>query len=141
MKICAICKQSKEDLEFNKHTKSKDGLQHYCRICSNKTRKQWDLDDPERVRGKYLRETYNISLSQYDEMLAAQNHKCAICGLDETRFQKKLVIDHCHTTGAVRQLLCNMCNHGLGNFKDDVSLLAESIKYLVKHSTLEKSNK
>ncbi len=138
MKHCPICDTDKEDSEFNKSSKSKDGLQHYCRGCSNAKRKQWDLEDPERTRGKYLRESYGLKLSEYNDMLEAQNHKCAICGQDETRFQKKLVIDHCHDTGKVRQLLCNTCNHGLGNFKDDISLLASAIQYLVKHNTLEK---
>ena len=108
MKRCPLCDTNKEDSEFNKSSKSKDGLQHYCRPCSNVKRKQWDLEDPERTRGKYLRESYGLKLSEYNDMLEAQNHKCAICGQDETRFQKKLVIDHCHDTGKVRQLLCNV---------------------------------
>ena len=133
-KICHVCKESKLFADFNKSAKSKDGLQHYCRACSNKKRKDWDLEDPERTRGKYLRETYGIKLSDYNDMLEAQGHKCAICGQDETRFKKKLVIDHDHSTGAVRQLLCNMCNHGIGNFKDDIDLMANAIKYILKHS-------
>lgn len=133
-KTCHLCKESKLFTDFNKSSKSKDGLQHYCRVCSNKNRKDWDLADPERTRGKYLRETYGIKLSDYDAMLEAQGHKCAICGQDETRFKKKLVIDHDHATGEVRQLLCNMCNHGIGNFKDDIDLMANAIKYILKHS-------
>jgi hypothetical protein len=137
-KVCHICKESKLFTDFNKSSKSKDGLQHYCRACSNKNRKAWDLADPERTRGKYLRETYGIKLSDYDNMLEAQGHKCAICGQDETRFKKKLVIDHDHATGEVRQLLCNMCNHGIGNFKDDIDLMANAIKYILKHSKVGK---
>lgn len=133
-KTCHICKETKLFTDFNKNAKSKDGLQHYCRTCSNKKRKDWDLEDPERTRGKYLRETYGIKLSDYDAMLESQGHKCAICGQDETRFKKKLVIDHDHATGEVRQLLCNMCNHGIGNFKDDIDLMANAIKYILKHS-------
>lgn len=137
-KICHICKETKLFTDFNRASKSKDGLQHYCRSCSNKKRKDWDLADPERTRGKWLKDAYGISLADYNIMLENQNHKCAICGQDETRFQKKLVVDHCHETGKVRQLLCNMCNHGLGNFKDDVLLMAEAIKYITKHQIMEK---
>jgi hypothetical protein len=137
-KVCHICKESKLFTDFNKSSKSKDGLQHYCRVCSNKNRKEWDLADPERTRGKYLRETYGIKLSDYDDMLEAQGHKCAICGQDETRFKKKLVVDHDHATGEVRQLLCNMCNHGIGNFKDDIDLMANAIKYILKHYKVKK---
>lgn len=134
MKQCHVCKETKDTTEFNRCSKSKDGLQHYCRVCSNKKRKEWDLEDPERTKGKYLKEAYGISFKDYTEMLEAQNHKCAICGKDETRFQKKLVVDHCHATGKVRQLLCNFCNHGLGNFLDKPEVMLEAIKYLLKHS-------
>ena len=141
-KTCHICKTPKLFSAFNKNSKSKDGLQHYCRECSNKKRKEWDLADPERVRGKWLRDEYGITLEDYNTMLEEQYHKCAICGQDETRFKKKLVVDHCHETGKVRQLLCNMCNHGLGNFKDDISLMSNAISYLAKHQKImENKNK
>jgi len=133
MKKCHICGVEKELAAFNKCSKSKDGKQHYCRECSNKKRKAWDLADPERTKGKYLRESYGISFKEYTDMLETQNHKCAICGKDETRFLKKLVVDHCHESGEVRQLLCNFCNHGLGNFKDDPEVMLNAIKYLLHH--------
>ena len=139
-KICHICKETKLFTDFNKAAKAKDGLQHYCRACSNAKRKQWDLEDPERTRGKWLKDAYGISLADYNRMLDEQDHKCAICKQDETRFKKKLVVDHCHETGKVIQLLCNMCNHVLGNFKDDITLFAEAIKYITKHN-MEKKNK
>ena len=138
MKRCHVCGVKKEDTLFNKNSKSKDGLQHYCRECSNRKRKEWDLADPERTKGKHLKDTYGISFKDYTDMLEQQNHKCAICGKDETRFLKKLVVDHCHTTGKIRQLLCNFCNHGLGNFQDDPDTMLKAIQYLLKHQTLEK---
>jgi hypothetical protein len=135
MKKCYVCCEVKEHTEYNKCSKAKDGLQHYCRVCSNKKRKDWDLEDPERTKGKYLRESYGLSFSQYAEMRDNQNNKCAICGEEETRFLKKLVVDHCHSSGEVRKLLCNTCNHGIGNFKDNVELLKKAIGYLENHQT------
>jgi hypothetical protein len=134
MKKCYVCCEEKEDTAFNKCSKSKDGLQHYCRVCSNRKRKEWDLEDPERTKGKYLRESYGLSFTQYTKMLEDQDNKCAICGEEETRFLKKLVVDHCHKTGEVRQLLCNMCNHGVGNFKDNPELMLKAIEYLKQHT-------
>jgi hypothetical protein len=139
-KFCPICKEDKHVSLFNKSSKAKDKLQHYCRVCSNAKRKEWDLEDPERTRGKWLKDAYGISLETYNEMLEQQNHKCAICNQDETRFHKKLVVDHDHKTGKVRQLLCNMCNHGIGNFKDDVSLMASAIQYIIKHTKEDSNN-
>jgi len=59
--------------------------------------------------------------------LTEQDGYCIIC------FEKcddVLVIDHCHITGKVRGLLCQQCNAGLGNFKDDPKRLEKAISYL-----------
>jgi hypothetical protein len=76
---------------------------------------------------------YGMSLSDYQTLLAAQDHKCLICGVahrDENG--GRLVIDHDHqkdVTG-VRGLLCNTCNLGLGLFKDSPELLKAAAVYL-----------
>ena len=42
----------------------------------------------------------------------------------------RLSIDYNHNTGKIRKLLCHRCNHGLGNFLDDIDLLSKAIQYL-----------
>ena len=49
------------------------------------------------------------------------------------QFERLLSVDHHHATGQMRGLLCNHCNVGLGNFKEDVSYLEAAIEYLKKH--------
>jgi len=63
-------------------------------------------------------------------MLEEQEHKCAICLTSDVDLEKLLAVDHCHTTGKVRGLLCSNCNLALGNFKDNITNLEQAIKYL-----------
>tara|TARA_R100001086_G_scaffold244692_1_gene174766 strand:- start:493 stop:747 length:255 start_codon:yes stop_codon:yes gene_type:complete len=64
-------------------------------------------------------------------MLRDQRGKCAICGKPECEEKHSVLhVDHCHTTGDVRGLLCRNCNHVLGLMKDDAALLAAAIAYL-----------
>lgn len=77
-----------------------------------------------------LRRKYGISQEQYAEFLCAQDNKCGICMSefgDSYRY-----VDHDHTTGKVRGLLCMNCNTGLGHFKDNVVLLQSAERYLTK---------
>jgi hypothetical protein len=79
---------------------------------------------------------YGITREQFTEMLVAQEGVCAICRQPETQVDKRsgvprqLAVDHCHTTGRVRGLLCTHCNHAIGKFKDSVELLQRAIDYL-----------
>jgi len=83
-------------------------------------------------RNNYLKRKYGITQEDYDLMLENQSHGCNICGAPRGR--SRLSVDHCHTTGKVRGLLCNNCNSGLGWFKDAAAVLASAIKYLNESS-------
>jgi hypothetical protein len=83
-------------------------------------------------RDVIIRNQYGITLAEYNTMLEAQDYKCAICGNEDEVEGRRLAIDHCHTTGKVRGLLCGKCNRGLGLFYDNEELLQSAIKYLNK---------
>jgi hypothetical protein len=76
---------------------------------------------------------------QHRQLLEARGHgACAICGFEEEVKSargrlRRLVIDHDHATGIVRDLLCSRCNAALGLFRDDVEVLLAAAQYLVKH--------
>lgn len=82
----------------------------------------------------YLQKTYGIDWKHYVSMLEKQNHKCAICGSEGFTMKEghrmKLVVDHCHTTGRVRGLLCHNCNRALGLFQDNIESINRAIDYL-----------
>lgn len=81
-----------------------------------------------------------VDAARYQEMLHEQSGVCAICGQPERHRDglsgkpKDLAVDHCHTTGAVRALLCSACNTAIGLFNDDVALLAKAQAYVLQYS-------
>lgn len=89
-------------------------------------------------RAGHLKKRYNLTPEQYQEILESQNYRCAICGKHEKdnkkgKVQTPLSVDHCHTKGSNRGLLCNTCNLGLGYFKDKTEFLLKAVDYLHKH--------
>jgi hypothetical protein len=73
-------------------------------------------------------------VAQFDDMLHSQHGMCAICGASPDAEQYGvLAVDHCHTTGKVRGLLCANCNNGLGRFKDNPEALEAAAAYLRKY--------
>lgn len=73
---------------------------------------------------------YGIKLKDWFDMLAFQKSRCAICGIHQDDVKKVFHVDHCHKTNKVRSLLCEECNHGIGNFKDNPNLLLRAFEYL-----------
>ena len=146
MKKCGKCGLLKESAEFSKKKSSKDGLNHCCKPCDRERNKEWSLKNSEKkkatrkkykwkgktpyCRDKMLRSTYGITSEDYVRQLELQNGCCAICGKHHTKENKALAVDHCHTTGKVRGLLCWRCNSSIGRFEDNVSILSAAIEYL-----------
>lgn len=89
------------------------------------------------TRGKDFLRKYGIDFARYQEMLLEQKGVCAVCEKPETKIQngtiRLLSVDHDHTTGAVRGLLCANCNLAVGYACDDVTVLQRAIVYLEKH--------
>jgi hypothetical protein len=73
-----------------------------------------------------------MTLGDYDDLLESQGGVCSICKTEDTGFNKRFSVDHCHTEGHVRGLLCQPCNTGLGLFKDNQSVLLEAVQYLIR---------
>lgn len=78
-------------------------------------------------REYYLRTTYGITVEQYDALMLKG---CMVCGRENNYDGRRLHVDHCHTTGQVRGVLCDNCNRGVGMFKDRPELLRRAADYL-----------
>ncbi|MFI5814846.1 endonuclease domain-containing protein [Streptomyces sp. NPDC051643] len=89
---------------------------------------KWRKAFPRGARKIWLQNNYGLTLEQWDAMVLAQEGRCAIC-----QEPSELVVDHCHTSGAVRELLCSTCNSGLGHFKDEPARLRAAADYLERH--------
>jgi hypothetical protein len=90
--------------------------------------RKWRAENKEK-RAAYQRQwKFGVSPEQHDAMLEQQSFKCAVCQTDEPT-----CVDHCHTSGAVRGLLCRPCNLGLGHFKDNATTIANAIAYLKRN--------
>lgn len=99
---------------------------------------EWAKANPERrkeIARTWAREArlrkLGFSVADFYKLLQAQDKKCAVC-LQKFSKLKKPNVDHCHTSGKVRGLLCRECNLGLGNLHDSVVALRRAILYLTK---------
>ena len=89
----------------------------------------------EQERDRKLQRTYGISTEIYEHMLKEQGYKCKICpSTDPKHNSGKFVVDHCHTNGQVRGLLCGECNLMLGKAHDNIDTLQNAITYLLNNS-------
>ncbi len=123
-KTCTICKRSLEAtrVNFYEALTCRDGLIGQCNKSYIAHRSDYRV-----IKKTHSGKGYNITVQEYDQMEKKQGGLCAICGQMDRR---RLSIDHCHTTGEIRGLLCSNCNTGLGFFKDDRDTLAKAITYL-----------
>lgn len=144
MKTCKRCNATKELSDFFINVRRKDGVSTYCKPCQLEYQRA-RYNDPENykrhkldreiylknrkdsVRKWYLKTTYGLTPEEYDGLYSAGDGKCYIC---KREYDYYLHVDHNHSTGAIRGLLCNPCNRGLGLFGDSLENLKSAIAYL-----------
>ena len=149
MNTCTKCKAEKPVAEFWPDRRRASGLMARCKACKTADAREYRAACPdyhkeayaksrEATRERHLVRKYGVTLADYDAMLKAQGGKCAICWAPESaQFKGVFHVDHCHTTGAVRGLLCRGCNHMLGSVGDDPEVLRRAIAYLVPEVAAE----
>jgi hypothetical protein len=94
-----------------------------------KTR-DWQKNNPDKRKAQRIKK-FGLTLEEFNTLLEAQGHKCAICGYSDMGDPNFFpVVDHCHETGYVRNLLCMNCNMAIGKFKDDPELLRKAAEYV-----------
>lgn len=141
-KVCPRCEKTLPRKNFER--RSKQNLfgeklsKSYCLPCDRSyaadRQRKFIENHPEKKeyrrqinRKCQYKKKYGITPEEYDKILLIQREVCAIC---KKKGRRELCVDHCHTTGKIRGLLCDGCNRGLGFLNDDIKLLKSAIIYL-----------
>ncbi len=135
LKNCSRCELDLPLGDFNRAANQKSGLRPECRYCRNNDERKWRNEHKTEIalamRKTKLKVKFGMTLEQYEALYKKQTGRCAICGRNRSEFKTALSVDHDHTTGKVRGLLCHDCNTGLGKFGDSVFTLNLAADYLL----------
>ena len=131
-RTCKKCNETKDLEDFVKKNDRPLGRSYECASCNSLRRRGDKSAQTDSARNSRYKWAFGITLDDYEAMFKEQDGCCLGCGNHQSTFSKRLAVDHCHTTGAIRGLLCMSCNIGLGNLKDNIDTLKNLIKYLEK---------
>ena len=126
---CCACKRLLYETSFSRAARTSTGYQSQCKECSRERLANWQKQNrercvgytrtyvtkfPDRVRASAAKRQGIIHAdinAWFSEQLRIQGGKCAVsvCEVRHTD-EKPLFMDHCHTTGRPRWLLCSTCN-------------------------------
>jgi len=120
---CSKCRTWKHPEEFSRNKKQTTGVNYACKECMRPKTRKYNLFAK-----------YGISEQAYLAMVAKQGGKCACCGREfvDGRHSTRACVDHNHTTGEVRDVLCGRCNIAAGNLSDRSDLAERLVAYLKK---------
>lgn len=142
-RICRVCHQTLDISKFAPNRITKSGylsIESRCYDCQSARRRKGAPRPKNRTpRSEIIGSTdravihrlskYGLTKEAFDQMMLDQKNACAIC-LTPFTSAKFTHIDHCHTTGQVRGILCFGCNTSLGKLGDSIDNLKRAIAYL-----------
>lgn len=127
-KICGKCKEEKLISEYYKMRGEglrKSDYNSFCKYCHNRrSPKEQVMQRNAKAR---IKREFGLSIEEYRQYFEDADYKCSVCDS-----KHKLVLDHCHSTGIIRGVLCHNCNTALGHVKDNILILKGLINFLEK---------
>ena len=146
-KRCADCEEVKPLGEFP--VRSTGYVYAYCKRCNTRRAVEWSARNRERKtanerervarnperetekrRNSHYKRRYGISYAEVRSLLEKQSFMCAIC--KGKVCEDRLVVDHCHGSGDVRGILCNLCNISLAPI-ERAGFLDAALAYIERH--------
>ncbi|WP_188128382.1 endonuclease VII domain-containing protein [Propionispora hippei] len=118
IKKCKGCGKELPLTEYGRNSQGRQGYHSRCRTCR---------------KSESYKRLYGISLEDAQRILDSQGGVCALCGypLDLTvGNDRNACVDHCHSTGKIRGILCRSCNGAIGKLGDSVEAMQKVINYL-----------
>lgn len=94
--------------------------------------KEWRAANADKIRNDKRVRKFGITYEQYQRMLIDQDYKCKICQRHQDNFKRAFAVDHCHTTGKVRALLCGPCNSAFGLLQESIETIDNLKLYAIK---------
>ena len=161
-RVCCTCKNEQDPSQFTR-------AEYRCKSCNRLRAKQYRERNPEqhreRVRKsrnksvkvtqfyykKYSIRKYwpHLTIQQawleYTRLVDEQKGLCKLCNKPETKLNhmtnqvQPLSIDHCHSTGRVRGLLCNRCNRYIAHTEENFQIIGKIPEYLLRELSLAPS--
>ncbi len=130
MKKCSKCSIIKANSKFTPSKRYTSGLSSQCKDCgrSYADKHRNDPEQKRKNREKWLRSQYGITLEQYELLSELQDGVCYICKHRPGKYP--LNVDHEHSSGYIRGLLCQRCNRGLGFIGDNLDRARNAVEYL-----------
>jgi hypothetical protein len=131
-KQCGDCGEKKALRAFYRSQRGKHGRQSYCKLCLRIRDRAKRAANPDAWRERSWRHKgIDMTAARYAELLKEQQGECAICGVSQAEVNRRFAVDHDHTTGKIRGLLCGNCNKGLGLLGDTAEGVRAALDYLV----------
>lgn len=117
VQVCPRCKEVRLSRDF---ITARGAIRRHCATCQPLVDLQANLSK------------YGLTVPAYQAMVLQQGGLCLICRRAVEQLGERLQVDHCHTTGKVRGLICRDCNSGLARFKDHPTILQNAHSYIAQ---------
>ncbi len=125
-KICNICHRLLPVSKFDKNQTNQHGI--IRRPSCTKCRTDIDKRAPKSQQAKQMERQRPKKCSPF---------KCPICQKRSiVGITARIVADHDHHTGNIRDFICDSCNTGLGRFKNGENCLKNAVIYIEERDTL-----